>query len=190
MTFEQRVAAMFAPNVYGHSDKKMGILRAIVGGSKAENGVLNGRRGQIHTLLIGDPGTAKTLLSTESTKLDSNSRMVDATGASGKSLVGIVDKENDSLMVKYGVVVAAKHSHVVINEAGSMSHEDQWHLIGIAEEGKTTLDKYGEHIPIDAPTTLILTANPLGTKWESSKISKDKIVVIRQNLLDRVDQIY
>ena len=162
----------------------------LLGGSKAENGAENGRRGRIHTLLIGDPGTTKTLLSTESTKLDSNSRMVDATGASGKSLVGIVDKENDSLMVKYGVVVAAKNSHVVINEAGSMSHEDQWHLVGIAEEGKTTLDKYGEHIPIDAPTTLILTANPLGTKWEYSKISKDKMVVIRQNLLDRIDQIY
>ena len=85
--------------------------------------------------------------------MDSNARMVDATGASGKSLVGIVDKENDTLMVKYGVVVAAKNSHVVINEAGSMSHEDQWHLIGIAGEGKTTLDKYGEHIPIDAPTS-------------------------------------
>ena len=122
MTFEQRITAMFAPNVYGHADKKMGILRSIVGGSKAENGAENGRRGRIHTLLIGDPGTAKTVLSTESTKLDSNSRMVDATGASGKSLVGIVDKENDSLMVKYGVVVAAKNSHVVINEAGLHCH--------------------------------------------------------------------
>ena len=116
--------------------------------------------------------------------------MVDATGASGKSLVGIVDKENDSLMVKYGVVVAAKNSHVVINEADSMLHEDQSHLTGIAEEGKTSLDKWGEHISIDAPTTLILTANPIGTKWESSKISKNKMVVIRLNLLDRIDQIY
>ena len=190
MTFEQRITAMFAPNVYGHADKKMGILRSIVGGSKAENGTENGRRGRIHIGLIGDPGTAKTALSTESTKVNPNSRMVDATGASGKSLVGIVDKENDSLMVKYGVVVAAKNSHVVINEAGSMSHEDQWHLVGISEEGKTTLDKWGEHIPIDAPTTLILTANPVGTRWESSKMSKDKMVVIRQNLLDRIDQIY
>jgi len=93
-------------------------------------------------------------------------------------------------MVKYGVVVAAKYSHVVINEAGSMSHEDQWHLIGIAEEGETSLDKYGEHISINAPTTLILTANPIGTKWDSPKMSKDKMVVIRQNLLDRIDQIY
>ena len=80
----------------------------LLGGIKVENGVENGRRGRIHTLLIGDPGTTKTLLQYESTKLDSNSRMVDATGASGKSLVGIVDKENDSLMVKYGVVVAAE----------------------------------------------------------------------------------
>ena len=190
MTFEQRITAMFAPNVHGHSDAKMGILRSIVGGSKAENGAENGRRGRIHTFMIGDPGTAKTALSMESTKLDPNSRMVDASGASGKSLVGIVDKENDSLMVKYGVVVAAKGSHVVLNEAGSMSHEDQWHLVGIAEEGKTSLDKWGEHIPIDAPTTLILTANPLGTKWGSSKISKDKMIIIRQNLLDRLDQTY
>src|SRR5688572_16395912 len=105
MTFEQRVTVMFAPNVYGHADKKLGILRSIVGGSTTENGAENGRRGRLHTLLIGDPGTAKTALSTESIKVNPNSRMVDATGASGKSLVGIVDKENDSLMVKYGVVV-------------------------------------------------------------------------------------
>lgn len=32
MTFEQRITAMFAPNVYGHADKKMGILRSIIGG--------------------------------------------------------------------------------------------------------------------------------------------------------------
>jgi DNA replicative helicase MCM subunit Mcm2 (Cdc46/Mcm family) len=190
MTFEQRVTILFAPNVYGHSDAKMGILRSLIGGSKKENSVDNGRRGRIHTNLIGDPGTAKTALSIESTKLDQNSRLVDASGASGKSLIGIVDKENDSLMVKYGVVVAAKNSHVVINEASFLTYDDQAHLIGIGEEGKTTLDKWGEHIPIDAPTTLIFTTNPLGTKWESQKLSKDKMVVIRQNLLDRIDQTY
>ncbi len=190
MIFEQRVTAMFAPNVHGHSDAKMGILRSIIGGSKKENGADNGRRGRIHTNLIGDPGTAKTALSVESTKVNPNSRMVDAAGASGKSLVGIVDKENDSLMVKYGVVVAAKNSHVVINEASALLYDDQGHLVGIAEEGKTTLDKWGEHISIDAPTTLIFTTNPIGTKWESSKMSKDKMIVIKPNLLDRIDQTY
>ncbi|HSF51039.1 MAG TPA: hypothetical protein VLA74_09800 [Nitrososphaeraceae archaeon] len=46
MTFEQRVTTMFAPNVYGNADKKMGILRSIVGGSRVENGIENGRRGK------------------------------------------------------------------------------------------------------------------------------------------------
>ena len=191
LTFEQRVVRLFAPNVSGHNDAKMGILRSIIGGNKNKNdGTDNGRRGRIHTNLIGDPGTSKTLLSTESTKLDSNSRLVDAAGASGKSLVGIVDKENDTLITKYGVVVFAKNSHVVINEASELSYDDQSYLVGITEEGRTTLDKYGEHIPIDAPTTLIFTTNPLGTKWDSTTISKDKMVVIRKNLLDRIDQTY
>lgn len=191
LTFEQRVVRMFAPNIIGHNDAKMGILRSIIGGSKKkENGTDNGRRGRIHTNLIGDPGTAKTALSIESNKLDPNSRLVDAAGASGKSLVGIVDKENDTIITKYGVVVFAKNSHIVINEVSELSHDDQGHLVGIAEEGRTTLDKWGQHIPIDAPTTLIFTTNPLGTKWDSPTISKDKMVVIRRNLLDRIDQTY
>lgn len=191
LTFEQRIVRMFAPNIIGHNDAKMGILRSIIGGcKKKENGTDNGRRGRIHTNLIGDPGTAKTALSIESNKLDPNSRLVDAAGASGKSLVGIVDKENDTIITKYGIVVFAKNSHVVINEASELSHDDQGHLVGIAEEGRTTLDKWGQHIPIDAPTTLIFTTNPLGTKWDSTTISKDKMVVIRKNLLDRIDQTY
>jgi DNA replicative helicase MCM subunit Mcm2 (Cdc46/Mcm family) len=191
LTFEQRIDQLFAPNVIGHNDAKRGILRSLVRGNKnRDNGTDNGRRGRIHTDLVGDPGTAKTLLSTESNKLDLNSRHVDAAGASGKSLVGIVDKEGDTVIVKYGVIVSAKDSHVVINEASELSYDDQGHLVGIAEEGRTTLDKWGEHIPIEAPTTLIFTTNPLGTKWESTTISKDKMVVIRKNLLDRIDQTY
>ena len=190
MTFEQRVTLLFAPNVYGNSDPKMGVLRSLIGGSKKENGAENGRRGRIHTGLFGDPGTTKTLLGTESTKLDQNSRMVDAAGASGKSLVGMVDKENDGLIVRYGVVVAAKNSHVVINESSSLSYDDQGHLTGIAEEGKSSLDKYSQHIPIDAPTTLILTTNPIGTKWKSNKMTKEEMSVIKPNLLDRIDQKY
>ena len=34
LTFEQRVVRMFAPNVIGHNDAKMGIIRSIIGGSK------------------------------------------------------------------------------------------------------------------------------------------------------------
>ena len=51
---------MFAPNVIGHNDKKLGLLRSLVGGC-ADHGNDNGRRGRINTLLVGDPGTAKVI---------------------------------------------------------------------------------------------------------------------------------
>ena len=45
------VVSMFAPNVVGHNDKKIGILRSVVGGNKI-SGIDNGRRGRINTLLV------------------------------------------------------------------------------------------------------------------------------------------
>lgn len=108
MKYIDRVVAMFSPNVIGHSDAKLGILRSLVGGSNAGHGDDNGRRGRINTLLVGDPGTAKSVLARESTKLIPNSRYVTAQNASGKSLVGIVDKENDGLFLRLGVAVLAK----------------------------------------------------------------------------------
>ena len=58
MRYIDRVVAMFAPNVIGHSDKKLGLLRSIVG-ARSNHGTDNGRRGRINTLLVGEPGMQK-----------------------------------------------------------------------------------------------------------------------------------
>ena len=50
-----RLVAMFAPNVIGHDDVKLGVLRSIVGGD--DHGQRGG--GRVNTFLVGDPGTAK-----------------------------------------------------------------------------------------------------------------------------------
>lgn len=167
------LVSMFAPNVIGHNDKKLGLLRSLVGGS-LDYGDENGRRGRIHTMLVGDPGQAKSLLAREAINLLPNSRYVTATNASGKSLVVIIDKENDSLVARYGAVVLSRGSVCVINEFGAMSLDDQKHLLDIAEEGSCTIDKYGLHLEIDSPTTIITTANPYNQTWSGFKMKKMK----------------
>jgi replicative DNA helicase Mcm len=179
---------MFAPNVIGNNDKKLGLLRSLVGGS-LNYGDENGRRGRIHTMLAGDPGLAKSLLAREATKLLPNSRYVTATNASGKSLVVIIDKENDSLVARYGAIVLSRGSICVINELGAMSLEDQKHLLDIAEEGRCTIDKYGLHLEIESPTTIIATANPYNQTWSGSRINRDEIPALK-TFLDRCDQVY
>jgi DNA replicative helicase MCM subunit Mcm2 (Cdc46/Mcm family) len=189
MRYIDRVIAMFAPNVIGHNDKKLGLLRSIVG-ARSDHGNDNGRRGRINTLLVGEPGTAKSTLAREASYLLPNSRYVTAQNASGKSLIAIVDKENDSLTCRYGAVVLARGAICAINEIGAMNPTDQQFLLDIAEEGRCTVDKYGTHFEIDAPTTIIATANPLNQTWSKGyNISKDEIPLLKP-LLDRCDQVY
>jgi replicative DNA helicase Mcm len=160
----------------------------LVGGS-LDYGDENGRRGRIHTMLAGDPGQSKSLLAREATHLLPNSRYITATNASGKSLVVIIDKENDSLVARYGAVVLSRGSVCVINEFGAMSLDDQKHLLDIAEEGRCTIDKYGLHLEIDSPTTIITTANPYNQTWRGTEMNKDEIPVLK-TFIDRCDQIY
>ncbi|HEY9385852.1 MAG TPA: AAA family ATPase [Nitrososphaeraceae archaeon] len=179
-----RLVSMTAPNVIGENDKKLGILRSAVGA------VENSRRGRINTLFVRTPGTAKSMLAREATKIVPNSRYITAQNASGKSLTAIIDKENENTILRLGPIPLAKNAICAINEIGSMNFEDQRFLLDIMEEGKFTIDKYGIHQDIDSPTTIIATANPLGAYWkESHRIGNDEIPVIRA-LLDRFDQVY
>ena len=83
-------------------------------------------------------------------------------------MIAIVDKENDSLVLRLGAIVLAKGAICAINEIGAMSFDDQQHLIDIAEEGRCTVDKYGTHFEIDSPTTIIATANPYNVTWNKA----------------------
>ena len=77
------------------------------------------------------------MLGKESTRINPNSKYVTASGINGKSLIGIVEKDNDnSLSVSYGVLVLAKNSHVVINEIGVMDYEDQKYFDEIVKESQ------------------------------------------------------
>jgi len=191
LTYVDRQIVMFAPNVIGNSDKKLGILRSIVGGrTNSGGGNDNGRRGRINTLLVGDPGTAKSMLAREATKILPNSRYVTAQNASGKSLVAIVDNISDMRVLRLGAVVLSKNAICVVNEFGAMSMEDQQHLTDIAEEGRCTLDKFARHYEIDCPTTLIVTSNPFNGTWNNSAmITKEEIPALK-TFVDRCDQIY
>lgn len=180
-----RLVSMIAPNVYGHETAKLGILRSIVGGIEKY-----GRRGRINTLLVGDPGTAKSKLARESVDVKPRSRYVTAQNTSGKSLTAIIDKEGDTLVLRLGPVALARNAICVINEMTAMSQEDQKMMLDVLEEGKFTKGAYGVFRDISAPTTILATANPFQHYWnDKQKISNDEIWMVKP-LLDRFDQIY
>jgi DNA replicative helicase MCM subunit Mcm2 (Cdc46/Mcm family) len=180
----QRLAAMFAPNVIGHQDKKIAVLLAAVGAPKTPN-----FRGIIHVLFVGPPGTAKTTLSYEAVKLVPNSRFTAAQTSSAKTILAIVEVQGDVKIIRYGAIPLAKNAICVIDEIGAMPYEDQASLFNAMEHGEFPLNKHGESRTILAPTTIISTSNPrnANASWSNSvKVSKDEIP-LRRALIDRHD---
>ncbi len=179
-----KLKAMVAPTVIGHEDKKLGIILMYVGAPETED-----FRGRIHGLFIGPPGTAKSKLARAAKKLgEPQSRYSSTQGASGKSITAIIDKDNNSYVLRLGVLPQAKHSVCVLNEIASLSMEEQRHLFDVMEEGLLTLDKYGFHREIESPTTVLGTTNPEGGEWYMDVIDKGKIP-LRKELVDRYDLV-
>jgi DNA replicative helicase MCM subunit Mcm2 (Cdc46/Mcm family) len=179
----------FARQVIGHSDAKLGILRSAVNVRETKH--LTGIRSRTHTNLAGDPGTAKSMLAIEATKIVPNSRYVTAQHASIKSVLAIIEKELDgSKMLMLGAVPQSRNAICSINEIGSMPFQDQQHLADILEEGRFTIEKYGIYQEIDSPTTVIATTNPDGGYWSRSLSPSLDQLPIKSNIRDRFDQTY
>ena len=117
----QRLAAMAAPNVIGHEDKKLAVLLAAAGAPE----ISKNKRGRIHILFVGPPGTAKTTLSYEAVKLLPNSRFTAAHTSSAKTILAIIEVLGDTKIIKYGAIPLAKNAICVIDEIGAMPYDDQ-----------------------------------------------------------------
>jgi DNA replicative helicase MCM subunit Mcm2 (Cdc46/Mcm family) len=178
----RKLVEMVAPTVIGHNDKKLGIILMYVGAPETQD-----FRGRIHGLFVGPPGTAKSKLARAAYRLGQpKSRYSSTQGASGKSITAIIDKDNESYVLRNGVLPQAKNSVCILNEIASLSMEDQRHLFDVMEEGKLTLDKYGFHKEIDSPTTVLATTNPEHGEWYLDIVDKGQIP-LRKELGDRFD---
>ena len=181
-----RLVAMFSPNVIGHDDVKLGVLRSIVGGDN------HGQRGggRVNTFLVGDPGTAKSTIGQEAAKIKPNSRHVSAPHASSKTITAIADKENETVSLKLGAIPLARGAICAIDEITAFPPEEQARLLDVLEEGIIDLDKHGRHWTVPAPTTIIATANPINSKWVDKQIASNDEINMIKTLLDRFQQIY
>lgn len=183
LTFIERQSAAMASNVIGHIPARQGILRTLVGATRRGT---NTELGKIHTLFVGDKGTAKTKAARQGEQIHPNSAHVTATHASGKAVTGIVDAESKMLVL--GILPAS--DIVVIDEIDKLPAEEQSRLLGVLEEQHFAKDAYGLHYEIDTNVGVIATANPTNTSWiDPHRVSKDEIGLI-ETLKDRFTQIF
>ncbi len=91
--FEKLVSSI-APNIYGHEPIKQALLLQMFGGvhKARDKGIKS--RGDIHMLLIGDPGSGKSVLLKRVSAIAPKARFVSGKGASGAGLTAAVVKDD------------------------------------------------------------------------------------------------
>ncbi|MFH1840410.1 MAG: minichromosome maintenance protein MCM [Nanoarchaeota archaeon] len=160
--FYSRMVASIAPSIYGHEKIKEALLLQLVGGTRKimEDKVI--RRGDIHILLVGDPGSGKSQMLQFISKAAPKGRFVSGKGASGAGITAAVVKDDvlKGYALEAGAIVLANHGICVIDELDKMTSEDRSALHEAMEQQTITISKANIQATLRAETTVLAAANP------------------------------
>jgi DNA replicative helicase MCM subunit Mcm2 (Cdc46/Mcm family) len=186
-----RLVSMFAPNITGSENAKLGLLLQAVGPAPYQKKNWY-RRTWINVGLFGDPGTAKTILGEEAVKLLPGSQTVSGQHSTGKGVVAVAEKESDgSAFVRAGAAVLANNASCFIDEIGTMRRwDDHDQFLDLMNKGYCDFNKLGIRKRIFARTNFIVGANPTTFNWQyPDRIDKSELP-IKLTLIDRLDFIH
>jgi replicative DNA helicase Mcm len=162
----------YAPDIKMLHEEKLTIILALLGGNID-------KRNEIHVLLAGDPGLAKSELIKFADKKIPFARYASGTSSSSVGLTaGVVkDEISGGWSLEAGVVVMANGGVACIDELDKMAYEKQNDMNECMEQQTVTINKAGVHGTLNAKTTLICALNP-----KLHKFYKDEDYVKQINL--------
>jgi len=157
-----KLVSTIAPSIYGYKEIKASLLLQLFGGNRKvlPDGIIT--RGDIHTLLVGDPGAGKSQLLQFISKTAPKARFVSGKGASGAGLTASVVKDEflKGWSLEAGAMVLANNGICAIDELDKMSPEDRSALHEALEQQTVTISKANIQATLRAEATVLAAANP------------------------------
>lgn len=187
--FEQ-ITDSIAPSIYGHEQVKKAIALQLFGGVKKtrEDGVKS--RGDIHVLLIGEPGTGKSQLLEFTGELAPKGRYVVGKSSSGVGLTASVVKESSGeFSLEAGTIVLSHKGIAAVDEIDKMSEEDRSSLHEAMEQQQISISKANIQATLNAETTILAAGNPKLGRFDPYEPVAQQIE-IGDTLLSRFDLIF
>ncbi|ABM80752.1 minichromosome maintenance protein MCM [Hyperthermus butylicus] len=187
----KRIVASIAPAIYGHWDIKEAIALALFGGVPKlfRDGVRI--RGDIHVLIVGDPGTAKSQLLLYASKIAPRGIYTSGKGATAAGLTAAVirDKTTGEYYLEAGALVLADGGVAAIDEIDKMRDEDRSAIHEAMEQQTVSIAKAGIVAKLNARTTVIAAGNPKFGRYLPNRTLADNIN-LPPTILSRFDLIF
>ncbi len=179
-----------APSIHGYREIKEAIALQLFGGSPKELGDKTRIRGDIHVLLVGDPGIGKSQMLKYVSKLAPRGIYTSGKGTSGVGLTAAaVRDELGGWSLEAGALVLGDRGNVCVDELDKMKPEDRSAIHEALEQQTISIAKAGIMATLNARSSVLAAANPKFGRFDRYKSIAEQIN-LPATILSRFDLIF
>ena len=165
-----------APSIRGYREVKEAIALQLFGGAVKELEDGTRLRGDIHILIVGDPGIGKSQILKYVSKLAPRSVYTSGKGTSGAGLTAAaVRDELGGWSLEAGALVLGDQGNVCVDELDKMRSEDRSALHEALEQQTVSIAKAGIMATLNTRCSVLAAANPKFGRFDRYKAVADQI---------------
>jgi replicative DNA helicase Mcm len=189
----KKIIGAIAPSIFGMETEKEAIALQLFGGVPKIMNDKNRIRGDIHILLVGDPGVAKSQLLSYVAKLAPRGIYASGKSASAAGLTAAAVRSEEfgegRWTLEAGALVLADMGIVCIDELDKMEDKDRDSMHTAMEQQQISVAKAGITATLQTRCAILAAANPNLGRFDTFKSLPEQID-LDPPLLTRFDVIF
>ena len=186
----EKIIKSTAPSIKGYRDVKEAIAMQLFGGAAKQLEDETRLRGDIHILIVGDPGIGKSQILKYVSKLAPRSIYTSGKGTTGAGLTAAaVRDELGGWSLEAGALVLGDQGNVCVDELDKMRSEDRSALHEALEQQTVSIAKAGIMATLNSRCSVLAAANPKFGRFDRFKVLAEQIE-LPPPILSRFDLIF